>query len=152
MLSKIMNNSYALMFTIYAISAVLLFLITRSSDSPYVPNWVAPLGKFCFIQAPPSMWNFLRENRGKNYYLNKANGLDKDVTPNCMLTIWGVSHIVLYMILGWFVPDKFWETLIIGILFEYLEKTFLDCHDPLDIMWNTIGFLIGRYLRTGTFC
>lgn len=131
-----MDNSYLLMFGIYAISAILLL-------QPFVT-----LGKFCFIKAPTFLWDFLRDNRGKNYYLNNPNGIDKDVTPNCMFTIWGLSHVVLYMILGWFVPNMFWQTLIIGIMFEYLENWTYDCHDILDVMWNTIGFLLGKYLRS----
>ena len=140
-------NPYLLMVGIYTISAILLWLITQLNNSTHAPKSVAAVGKYCFITAPSFMWGFLRNNRGRNYYLNNANGVDKDVTPNCMLTIWGLSHVILYMILGWFVPDMFWETFFIGIAFEYLEKNTFDCHDILDIMWNSIGFLIGKYFR-----
>lgn len=146
-----MYNSTQIMLGIYAISAILLFLVTQLNNPAYVPKSFNVAGKYCFIGAPNFMWDFLRRYRGKNYYLNKTNNtnnIDSDVTPNCMLTIWGLSHVILYMILGWFVPDKFWETLLIGIAFEFLEKWSYDCHDILDIMWNSVGFLIGRYLRS----
>jgi len=65
---------------------------------------------------------------------------------NCLVSSWNVSHILAYMVLGYFLPDFFLETLIIGIVFESIESVN-NCHDVLDVFYNSIGYLMGMALH-----
>lgn len=94
-------------------------------------------------QCQNDWWTSLTQYRGKNYYI----GLDK--TPNrfCFATFWSMSHFILYAFLGYMAPDYFWTTFLIGAAFEWYEHEYYDCHDLLDIGFNTAGFLVGRLWR-----
>jgi hypothetical protein len=81
--------------------------------------------------------------RGMNYFLTPAGRH----SGYCLVTSWAVSHILLYVVLGFMFPDRFWETFAIGALFEGVEWLTLDCHDLLDLVWNSLGFLIGYWLN-----
>lgn len=88
----------------------------------------------------------LTKSRGDNYFIGVTDEEKKNKLDNCLITFWGTTHFVLYFFLGIFTPNLFWETFIIGILFELYEKQYYACHDVLDIILNTSGFLIGRLL------
>lgn len=98
----------------------------------------------CQEQHQKKWWTSLTQYRGKNYYI----GIDKTVNPSCFATFWSSSHFVLYFFLGYTAPDYFWTTFMIGALFECYEYQYYDCHDLLDIGFNTTGFLLGKLLRT----
>lgn len=97
----------------------------------------------CFRKAHPLMKGLLT-GRGSQYIIGddqQSASLD-----DCLLTFWGTSHALLYFALGYFCPRTFWTTFWIGVGFEVYEKLQYDCADPLDIMWNTLGFKAGQYL------
>ncbi len=85
---------------------------------------------------------WLSQFRGKNYWLTPER------TPQryCLVTSWALTHIALYAIIGYFFPKFFWQTFAIGVTFEIGEWITLDCHDILDVLWNSIGFGIGATL------
>ena len=87
--------------------------------------------------------SFLYSGRGKDYIIGK----DTNTLADCFVTFWGFSHFVLYVILGYYCPNKFYTTLFIGIAFEIYEWYQFNCADPLDIVFNILGFAFGRYLR-----
>lgn len=87
--------------------------------------------------------------RGKNYYMTPFTTDEmKKRTDNCILTFWGLTHVILYAFLGYFCPDLFLETFIAGFMFEAFEAQYYDCHDLFDIFLNTLGFGIGWTLRS----
>ena len=86
----------------------------------------------------------LTTTRGENYYIGVTGEEQKDVLNKCLVTFWGGSHFILYLLLGFFCPNLFWQTFILGVLFEIYEEYMYDCHDALDVVLNTAGFLIGR--------
>lgn len=87
---------------------------------------------------------FFEQLRGSNYFL----GGDIKYKKYCILTSWSLLHVVLYFLFGWFFPSMFWETLLMGIMFELVEWLTYDCHDLLDIGWNTLGFVMGSSLKS----
>jgi hypothetical protein len=98
----------------------------------------------CFIPTPKGMKSFINVGRGSNYYLNNKYAT---IPTKCLLTGWALAHIILYAIIGFNLPDMFWESLFIGILFEIIECTAYKAHDVLDVLWNTLGFFIGYLLN-----
>lgn len=128
------------LIVIYAISFVLVFAVSGiASKIPKLNN----LFQRCWFRGglDTNKWKWLQELRGGNYYL-----LTMDKPKYCLLTTWGITHVLLYALIGFLYPNMFWPTLAIGIAFEVAE-TYLDCHDVLDIMWNSLGFAIGVYLN-----
>ena len=99
----------------------------------------------CYRDAPPMLKGLLSA-RGTQYIIGDES--QSASLENCLLTFWGTSHGLLYLILGYLCPKLFWPTFWIGVGFEVYEKLQYDCADPLDIVWNTMGFMIGRYVST----
>lgn len=85
--------------------------------------------------------------RGDNYYIGATDPEKQEVLSNCMVTFWGFTHFFLYSVLGFLFPDVFWETFFIGVAFEAYEAVEYDCHDTFDIILNSAGFVVGRYIR-----
>src|ERR1700678_1149093 len=61
-------------------------------------------------------------DRGNKYYI----GSDKNA-DGCYVTFWGMTHFLLYAILGYLYPHRFLEFSLIGVLFELYEKRYYDC-------------------------
>jgi VanZ family protein len=100
----------------------------------------------CYIKAPLEVTKFIKKYRGNNYYLRNNDGTKKDNNKQCLLTGWGISHFFMYFTMGFLWPDKFQVALYIGMMYEILESG-LECHDILDIFWNSTGFLVGSYFN-----
>lgn len=81
--------------------------------------------------------------RGSNYFLTPSGRY----SGYCLITTWAISHIILYAILGFMFPDRFWETFAVGIIFEGAEWLVMDCHDLLDVVWNSLGFCLGYWIH-----
>jgi hypothetical protein len=64
-----------------------------------------------------------------------------------LVSLWAVSHAYLYMVIGFFCPNLFIESFLIGAFFEYFEKMKWECHDGLDVIFNSFGFIIGYLLN-----
>lgn len=86
--------------------------------------------------------------RGLNYYIDNTDKDKQIKLHNCLITFWGFTHFLLYFILGLLYPKYFWQTFFIGAGFELYEKLRYDCHDVLDIVLNTAGFILGFLLST----
>jgi len=82
--------------------------------------------------------------RGDQYYIGAMDAKKREELNGCAMTFWSASHFYLYLLLGFFAPALFWETFIAGVGFEIYEKYAFDCHDVLDVMYNSAGFLLGR--------
>jgi len=95
----------------------------------------------------PSGAEVLTSARGGNYYIGANDPAQQNSLKGCFATFWSGTHFMLYLLLGYFCPDLFWHTFIIGASFEYYEKHAFDCADPLDVLFNTTGFLLGRFIN-----
>ncbi len=80
--------------------------------------------------------------KGNSYYI----GSDDASSSPCLVTFWSVSHFMLYSVLGYLFPDYFWQTFAAGVCFELYEWVKYDCQDSYDILFNSSGFLVGKYL------
>jgi hypothetical protein len=92
---------------------------------------------------------WLQRLRGGNYWISVTEDQRiKRSSRYCLMTTWAITHIVLYAIIGFLFPTLFWPTFMIGVAYEVMEWITFDCHDVLDLVWNSIGFLIGASIRT----
>lgn len=89
----------------------------------------------------------LTQFRGDNYYISEMSDELKSELNTCLLTTWGALHMLLYAFIGYFAPDYFWETFAVGVAFECYEAVAFNCEDPLDVVWNSIGFMVGKSCR-----
>lgn len=99
-----------------------------------------PVNEACLVRCPRCKHN-LTALRGKDYYIH-ATGTD---VTECAFTTWELSHVLLHVYIGYYYNIR--VSLAIGILFEIYEYVHFNCGSWLDLMWNTIGFMIGAYLR-----
>ena len=63
-----------------------------------------------------------------------------------VFTFWNLSHILYFALGSYLFPDKRLLLWTMGLIWELLESGFR-VMNPLDILWNTIGILIGAALR-----
>ena len=96
----------------------------------------------CDTSAPIS-WLCNISWRGENYYINATDDA-KESIKSCLITFWGFAHWFLYACIGFLYPELFWETFTVGVGFEIYEYLRYDCHDSLDLIFNSFGFLCGR--------
>ena len=156
-------NKYKGPLIFYGIVSVLLMITVQLSERN--PQW-----KFIDFCVVPSTNNFhkkfIRFTRGRQYWTAKdrkkvyADSYDRlgkgipekfennDTTEcgNCLVTSWNISHVLMYMIMGYLFPNILLEIVFIGIMFEILETTW-DCYDMMDLVWNTSGYMIGALAR-----
>ena len=93
----------------------------------------------------PSVQATLQATRGKKYIITEGENSDR--LKSCLVTFWSFSHFLLYFVLGLVLPHMFLEVFFIGLAFELYEYKKFQCHDALDILFNTTGFLAGRTVR-----
>lgn len=109
------------------------------------------------LNFPRSPWNAIHEQcmsrdnsvprwllggRGRAYILGGQK--ESSQLSDCVVTFWGASHFLLYLAIGIICPQYGLLANAIGVLFEIYEWKVLDCADPLDIVWNGAGFLLGQ--------
>ena len=130
-------ETYSNLLIAYALFFVALMVIYAYRDVSFVDRFT----RVCVAQCPERVWAFISPYRGNNYYIGKKT------RDRCLVTIWSVTHYLMYMVLGYLFPNMFWETFALGLLFEVVEAATIDCHDIMDVVWNTLGFITGRYIR-----
>ena len=83
--------------------------------------------------------------RGNNYFVGTSTDNQTDI-KNCVITFWGFTHFLMYMVLGYIFPSCFFLLLISGVCFEIYEYYRFNCEDLFDIPLNISGLLLGIYL------
>jgi len=83
--------------------------------------------------------------RGKEYFIQEKQKEQFKIS-SCIVTFWGITHSILYFILTFLLPNFYIEFFFMGIVFELLEYCIFDCHDIKDIIFNSIGILLGKLL------
>ena len=63
-----------------------------------------------------------------------------------VFTLWNLSHVLYYALGSYLFPDKRLLLWALGLVWELLED-YQNASNPLDILWNTIGIVIGIALR-----
>ena len=113
-------------------------------------DWLTNTLSKCVVKYKSSWTEKITLRRGSGSFITigKNKKVNKDETMRyCVFTMWAATHVITYMFLGFFCPSLFWLTFIIGTLFEIFECFTFDCHDILDIFYNTIGFGIGYLIQ-----
>jgi hypothetical protein len=60
-------------------------------------------------------------------------------------TFWNLSHVLYYAVGAYLFPDKVVLLWVLGALWE-ISESLVGCMNPLDIVWNTIGIVLGSAL------
>jgi hypothetical protein len=144
--SHLMNKpQYFKMYWIGLIGFINVELMTYLTTTKY-KNIINNAYNKCYVVCYDKWCKYLLKFRGEDYFLT-FNGQDKIYrVKNCLLSLWGVLHFILFALIGFFIPDVFYEVIIISILYEYIEYLLYNCHDALDIVLNIIGYLFGTFL------
>ena len=130
------NKEYYMLFILYVISMFGIFIVYICRKySKFICNKIDE----CLITYNSDITDFITKNRGINY--NNSIYL-----KDCILTNWHLSHLLLYIFIGFFCPNLFLLSFSIGVTWEILEY-FIGHHDFTDIIFNTIGFFIGYLLN-----
>ena len=157
MYSIIQNKQYIILFFIYIISFALVLLINKilSTEHSYSDGLYKYMYECIYYNESP-ICKKLTSTRGSKYYTisgerKVTNDDDKKLFEKnqsyCIVSLWALLHIILYIIIGFYCPNLFIPSLIIGALFEYFENLQWDCHDALDVAFNSFGFGIGYVLN-----
>jgi len=129
------------LLSVYFLALIGVVLVQLILLTKYFPN-ISNAFLTCWME-PHKVPLILEQLRGKNYWLHAQRKSSK----YCLVTSWAICHIILYAIIGYMFPNLFWETFAIGVVYEILEWKLFDCHDVLDVLWNSIGFFIGVMIR-----
>jgi hypothetical protein len=145
-------NDVALLLLIFIFAYVYCLLYAPSIEKVYYNSFSGNLNRLhkkCMYTCKTNTCKSLISGRGNTYFINTPEEEQQGV-KNCLITFWGMGHFLLFTIIGYLLPGMFFESLIIGIAFEIYEYNKYDCADPLDILYNTGGFLLGALIRSIT--
>ena len=154
------KNQYFYLVIIYIISFLFLLslniFLSISDPKSDNSNKVNKIIHHCYVLHISPFIKWLTSSRGKNYYtiINKRINNENEYNINeeeennkkqkyCLVSLWAIAHVFTYMVIGFFCPNLFIQSFICGALFEFYEKYTWDCHDKLDVIFNSIGFVIG---------
>ena len=106
----------------------------------------------CIIYNKSTLSEKLTSTRGDNYYWSdNIKNIDMKKLEKkrkyCVFSLWGLTHFVLYFILGLLSPYYFWLFFSVSIAFEIYEYYKWKCHDMLDIFINMGGLFLGIYIN-----
>jgi hypothetical protein len=151
------NKQYLILGFIYIISFMFILFVNKKLSTEHShSDGIYKLVYDCIFFNETNFCKKLTSTRGKKYYTitadRKASNEEdeqkfKKNQEYCLVSLWAVCHVYLYIVIGFFCPNLFVESFIIGALFEYFEKMKWDCHDGLDVIFNSFGFGIGYFLN-----
>lgn len=107
---------------------------------------VKRLFRQCYFECHLPLCEWLTQFRGRRYFLTNGDEEERERVKYCMLSLWGVLHFVLFVLIGFFVPNIGWEVLGASLVYEGGEYLLYRCHDLLDVGINMAGYLVGSAL------
>lgn len=133
---------------------------TTMANKSKLAHAVTDLNYTCLLKIRnPAVKKFLASlGRGRNYFWDKdsvetpmsAESI-KDLNEHCVLTLWGLTHVLFHFSIGLFCPSYWIVSVLISVGFEVFEKAVWDCQDGFDVVLNTIGLCCGLLLRYFVF-
>ncbi len=121
----------------------IILCIFLFGESERIRNMRSPLNKTCFIHCKSqSCLDLQHMGKGSDYFIS-----DPDI-PYCPFGFWELSHILLHIMIGYFL--NLYYSIGLGVIFEFYERFRWNCESYFDIIFNTLGALIGVALRTLT--
>lgn len=145
-------KNFKLLFIIYGIAyfySIFLLLDMDFFNKCKTPicNKISNLHESCIMGCKNILCDIAKNSRGNGYNAEITDDIKRNNLKTCFITFWNFTHFCLYFIIGFLLPDMFWESITIGVLFECYEKYKYDCADVIDVLCNTSGFLLGFYLN-----
>ena len=137
--SKNSKEDWVLLGVLIVFNLWITFFISENNFSLWTNS------KNCVVPCPDVLKPLL-STRGENYFLSKDGPTSEDELKSCLLSTWGASHIFMYALITFIVPQLWWVVLISGIVWELYESQQLGCQDFLDIFWDSLGIFIGYSL------
>ena len=156
-------RQFGILVTIYTLSVVLIYLVSRCLRDGTCKDLSPRFHTRCVYHVDGDVARVVTSGRADNYSLGgfergpneteeqMAERVD-DYTRQCILTMWGLVHFIMYFLLGFLAPDLFWLSFTISIGFEVYEYYAWDCHDVLDIAINTSGLVAGYAMSKWWVC
>ena len=131
-----LKKEYYILFIIYSISIIgMIIAYVYRKYNKFIRDKI----NGCLITYNSDITDFITKNRGFEYN-------DSIYLKDCIVTHWHLSHLLLYVFIGFFCPNLFLLSFSIGVSWEILEY-FVQQNDFTDIIFNTIGFFIGYILN-----
>lgn len=144
--SIFINNNityYTIVYSIILLS-LLFIIIFYVFETLKKYKFFQELDKVCFSKCDKDICKeFTYKTRGSQYYLN--TDINENNAYNCLFTIWEASHIITHIFIGYYLDFRY--SLLIGIPFEIYENRKYNCENYMDIFYNSMGAIIGGYLR-----
>ena len=113
-----------LILIILSIAYIFCFTFTPMIDSTKgncITETITKIHRMCYLECnSQNCSDLITSLRGENYLLTDSE-LDKNKIKNCIITFWGITHIILYLLLAFLLPSFYIEFFIIGVLFEIYE-------------------------------
>lgn len=133
---------FIIIFT--ALSLIYIFYLTpfmQKNRNILIFKYLDDLNKSCFLDCNNKICReFVRIGRGHKYFLWGKKEEQFEIS-SCILTFWGLSHIIFYFIVTYLLPQYYIEIFLISVLFEIVEFKLFTCHDIKDIFLNIIGII-----------
>lgn len=139
----------------------IIYLVPYLIKHNYTKNITKKFHYSCLCECENFLCKYLTTSfRSSSYFIND---MIKEINPEnvdqrnkyqstCILSGWGMSHVIFYVMIGLLLPNHFYQVLLGGILFEIIEHYVWDCGDIFDILWNMFGFLLGKYIHNNYLC
>lgn len=128
-----------IIFIMVVIISTLCVFSLLTNPSTKIVNEI--LGNMCLINCDHNLCQNMTYNLRDISYL-----MDSEMEhTKCLLTGWELSHLLLYVIIGYFF--NIYIALTLSVLFELYEHYMYDCASILDLFWNTLGLFIGISIR-----
>lgn len=153
-----------------------LLIRNDKTKNYYLVKQLKKLYRMCFVKCS-IFKNKITQDKCEKHFINTRGEHYLLITdPNkithtstgqekCIFAWWHLTHVLLFTILGYMFPDNAGFVLFFGIIWELLESIYIrkyldkitgiklfslfndDAFDYMDILYNTIGFGIGYYIK-----
>lgn len=132
------------LIVVFLIAYVYSLIIAPWLKRAYPKSRMNQMHEKCVTQAT-SAEKWMLRGRGKSYIIGGNEESSK--LQSCLVTFWGASHFILYLIVGFLCPNKSLMFNTFGALFEVYEYYKYDCADPLDLLLNFSGYAVGSSIK-----
>ena len=114
----------------------------------HISNVVRDIHSTCLIDCENAAGMCAASFHGHNH--SRMDAADIQKYENCFMTFWGGTHFAMWSVVGFFCPDLFCASFVIGVGFEcfealtykFYDKASLN-YDTMDVFFNTVGFFTG---------
>lgn len=144
---NIKQSDYYKTFGVLLIIFVLIFIIFFPLQNSAIGGYIKKFDQACMLNCNmDTCKSYTKFSRGNTYNITG----NYDSFDACVFNIWEFSHIILHIFIGYWLDIRY--SLGIGIAFELFEWKQYGCENYADILWNTVGCMIGSYIRISSKC